>query len=292
MLTDTQKEIIKNLYLSGLNCREISEKFNLKRSSVNRVIQLAGIARNARESQLKYHFNEKIFDCIDSEEKAYWLGFLYADGYVETVDKKHHLVLALAKKDRQHIERFNNFLQSNYPIHDYIIKTGEFSGKEYSKVMLNSPHLVETLISYGCTPRKSLTLKFPDFNIFKSQSLINHFIRGYFDGDGSVFISNEKHWRNGTMTKVIHYRFVGTEEFLQQIDFQINLKGCKKKKKRSQAWELAYKRKKKVLPFFKYLYEDATVYLDRKRDIFINYIKEECSETIISQLNVILKLKG
>ena len=59
--------------------------------------------------------------------------------------------------------------------------------------MLNSPHLVETLISYGCTPRKSLTLKFPDFNIFKSQSLINHFIRGYFDGDGSVFISNEKH---------------------------------------------------------------------------------------------------
>ena len=288
MLTIEQKEQIKNLYLSGLNCREISENFGFKRSSVNRVIKLAGIARSARESQLKYHFNENVFDNIDTEEKAYWLGFLYADGCVETVDKKHHLVLALAKKDRQHIEKFNNFLQSNYPIHDRIIKTGEFSGKEYSQLILNSPHLVKTLISYGCTPRKSLTLKFPDFSIFKSSNLINHFIRGYFDGDGSVFISNEKHWRNGTVTKVIHYRFIGTEEFLQQVDFLINLKGCLSHPKRSQAYELAYKRKKKVLPFFKYLYENATIYLNRKRDIFINYIKEECSETIISQLNEII----
>ena len=71
MLTIEQKEQIKNLYLSGLNCREISEKLNLKRNSVNRVVNLAGIARNARESQLKYKFNENIFDIIDSEEKAY-----------------------------------------------------------------------------------------------------------------------------------------------------------------------------------------------------------------------------
>ena len=59
--------------------------------------------------------------------------------------------------------------------------------------MVNSPHLINTLISYGCTPKKSLTLKFPDISIFKNMDLIRHFIRGYFDGDGSVFISNEKH---------------------------------------------------------------------------------------------------
>lgn len=288
MLTIEQKEQIKNLYLSGLNCREISEKLNLKRNSVNRVVNLAGIARNARESQLKYKFNENIFDIIDSEEKAYWLGFLYADGYVSIENNKYRLVLALATKDRSHVEKFNNFLQSNYPIHDYIISSGEFIGKEYSRVMVNSPHLINTLISYGCTPKKSLTLKFPDISIFKNMDLIRHFIRGYFDGDGSVFISNEKHWRNGTITKVIHYRFLGTEEFLEQIDSLINLKGSITNPKRSKAFELAYKRKKKVLPFFKYLYEKSTIYLDRKRDIFINYIKEECSETIISQLNEII----
>lgn len=288
MLTIEQKEQIKNLYLSGLNCREISEKFNLNRNSVNRVIKLAGIARGPRESQLRYKFNENIFDSIDTEEKAYWLGFLYADGYVSVENNKHHLVLALATKDKSHIEKFNNFLQSNYPIHDYVISSGEFIGKEYSKVTVNSPHLINTLISYGCTPRKSLTLKFPDKTIFKNEDLIRHFIRGYFDGDGSVFISNEKHWRNGTITKVIHYRFLGTKDFLEQVDSLICLKGSITNPKRSKAFELAYKRKKKVLPFFKYLYDKSTIYLDRKRDIFINYIKEECSETIISQLNKLI----
>lgn len=177
-------------------------------------------------------------------------------------------MLALAIKDKSHVERFNNFLQSNYPIHDYTILVGEFIGKEYSKVVVNSYHLINTLISYGCTPRKSLTLNFPNFSIFKNKDLIRHFIRGYFDGDGSVFISNEKHWRNKTITKVIHYRFIGTKKFLEQIDSLINLKGSITNSKKSKAFELAYKRKKKVLPFFKYLYEESTVYLDRKKRYF------------------------
>ena len=120
--------------------------------------------------------------------------------------------------------------------------------------------------------------------------MIRHFIRGYFDGDGSVFISNEKHWRNGTITKVIHYRFIGTKDFLNEVNNQIGLSGnisCGKNT--GKASELCFKRKKKLIPFYKYLYENATIWLPRKREIFENYILEECSETIINQLK---ELKG
>lgn len=66
-------------------------------------------------------------------------------------------------------------------------------GKEYSRIQISSKTLTADLLKLGCTPRKSLTLKFPNDGIFKSNDLIRHFIRGYFDGDGSVFISMEKH---------------------------------------------------------------------------------------------------
>lgn len=47
-------------------------------------------------------------------------------------------------------------------------------------------HLWEVLYNYGCTPRKSTTLQFPELSIFQSPDLIRHFIRGYFDGDGCI----------------------------------------------------------------------------------------------------------
>lgn len=71
MLTLEQKELVKNLYLEGLNYRQISEKTNFKVNSVLKVIRKSKIARNDRERHLKYHFNEHIFDIIDTEDKAY-----------------------------------------------------------------------------------------------------------------------------------------------------------------------------------------------------------------------------
>ena len=133
----------------------------------------------------------------------------------------------------------------------------------------------------GCVPRKSLILQFPSL----IPALIPHFIRGYFDGDGSVFISKEKHWRSGHITPVIHYRFIGTFAFLTMLNKFLNLKGNLKRVKNSQAFELSYKRNKKVIPFYNYLYKNATVYLERKHSIFQSHMQERCSETIINQLN-------
>lgn len=77
---------------------------------------------------------------------------------------------------------------------------------------------------------------------------------------------------------------------MKNIQKEVNLEGRLEKDKQSKClYELMYKRKKKLVPFYLYLYKDATIYLDRKKEKFDKYIQEECSETIISQLEKELK---
>lgn len=218
-----------------------------------------------------YNVNDDYFTNIDSEDKAYWLGFLSADGWINQRTGQDRLILDLSSKDKLHLNVFKNCIGFTGPIKDFKIKSGKWIGYDHCQVGITSQKLVDNLNNYGCTPRKSLSLKFPKLR----EDLVHHYIRGYFDGDGSVFISKEKHWRNGTISSVIHYRFSGTESFLTEIDKQINLNGRLSVIKGSKAFELAYKRNKKLISFYNYLYKDATIFLKRKKDIFDLHIKKE-----------------
>jgi hypothetical protein len=224
-----------------------------------------------------YNVNDNYFNTIDCEDKAYWLGFLMADGWINQRPGQDRLVLDIGNKDKKHLYLYKQALSFEGPIKDFVIKSGQFEGYTHSMVSITSQQLVNDLSKYGCVPKKSLVLTFPKL----SKNLIPHFIRGYFDGDGSVFISQEKHWRNGTIKPVIHYRFVGTKEFLIEIDKQINLNGRITQPK-GESYELAYKRNKKLKSFYDYLYENATVFLKRKHNIFSLHLQERGSETIIS----------
>lgn len=216
-----------------------------------------------------YNVNDDYFIKIDCEEKAYWLGFLMADGWINQRPGQDRLVLDVSSKDKDHLESYKKDLSFEGPVKDFIIKTGQFKGYIHSMVSITSQQLVNNLSKYGCTPKKSLTLTFPKL----PSKIIHHFIRGYFDGDGSVFISHEKHWRSGQIKSVIHYRFVGTKDFLIEVDKHINLNGRISQPK-GESYELAYKRNKKLKPFYDYLYKNATIFLKRKRDIFDLHIQE------------------
>lgn len=226
----------------------------------------------------KYNVNDFYFNKIDTEEKAYWLGFLMADGCIHERAGQDRLSLVLNIKDKNHLEKFKKSLSFEGPINDYTKKSGLFIGLVHSFVRITSQLLVDDLAKVGCIPRKTLTLEFPLID----DSLIHHFIRGYFDGDGSVFISNERHWRNNNIFPVIHFRFIGTKAFLSELDKKINLSGRIIQTKGSRVYELSYKRNKKAKLFYEYLYKDATIFLERKKDIFENHLQEKGSETIIS----------
>lgn len=207
----------------------------------------------------------EIFDNIDSEEKAYWLGFIYADGNIASLNYKkirYEFELTLKEEDHNHLIKFCKFIKSNkLPV---VSKSGKLFSYKRSRVCFANKHYWNTLNNYGCIPKKSLVLKFPNINIFKDKSLIKHFIRGYIDGDGCISYKNKEHT---DMTLSI----LGTREFLSELQKNLPLERENKIFTENNIFKLVYNgsRGKYIL---NYLYNEATIYLERK---YLRY-KEYC----------------
>lgn len=121
-------------------------------------------------------------------------------------------------------------------------------------------HLWNTLNSYGCTPKKSLILKFPDINIFKDKSLIRHFIRGYFDGDGCISYAATTKNKSKFFPVIV---IVGTKDILDNIMKYSNIKGFYPTAMCGKAFEIRFSQNNSR-DLIKYLYDDCTIYLERK----------------------------
>lgn len=218
----------------------------------------------------KYYYDKDFFQNIDTEEKAYWLGFLYADGcinqqYRNGKLKSMHLEIGLSQKDKAHLVKFKECLHSNVPIKN---KLSKLDGKLYesSRIAVCCTKLCRDLCTKGCTPQKSLTLKFPNCNIIPNE-LIKHFIRGYFDGDGCVSVSNN----------IITINFVGTMEMLSGISIFLQKNNIIYKNptiyQKGNAFEMFIYGADIVKQIFLFLYKDSSVYLERKYNKFSDFYK-------------------
>jgi hypothetical protein len=126
-----------------------------------------------------YHLDETFFDVIDTEAKAYWLGFITADGCVRTDHSSHQLKVKLMISDAPHLEKLKTALAADYPI-----TSGDRQGVAgaWAALTVSSPHMIDSLASLGVTPRKSLTVQPWDGHA----DLMRHYWRGLFDGDGYI----------------------------------------------------------------------------------------------------------
>ena len=198
----------------------------------------------------------RVFETIDTEEKAYWLGFLYADGSVGS--KEHKIELGLAEQDLKHIEKFRDFIGIMNKI-SYRPTTKSY---RYS---FRSESCKEDLIKQGCVPRKSLILNFPTEDQVP-KDLIRHFIRGYFDGDG-WFTNTESCFQIG---------LIGTEDFIKGFLDNIEIYNKENKifnvHRENGAKRYVFSAYTDVLNFLNWIYKDATIYLDRKYEHYLDFI--------------------
>lgn len=267
-------EDVKEFYLKTNSTVITAKFFNCSVSSIHFILKKFNIKTPKKGEAFKiYSHTENFFETIDCEEKAYWLGFLMADGYVSK--NKNDITLALGIKDKSHLLKYKNSINSTSPVKDCVISKGPFKGKEFSRINITSNKTKSDLESLGCVNAKSLILQFPNID----KSLHNHFIRGYFDGDGSVFLSNDKHHRSGKISSIIYVSIVGTLEFLNSMFSIINIgtKECIKRNHKlvlNNTFQYRVKRHERCKQFYEYLYKDATLYLERKKQIFDNYFKE------------------
>ena len=240
----------------------ISKKYNIATSTLSNRLKELNIEIINYQNITK--FNEQIFDNINTEEKAYWLGFIYADGYISSSpirnDVKSHYVFGLSLKgsDIHMLEKFNNFME--YQGNNVEKTSVKFNDKiiPVCKWTITNKHLWEVLNSYGCVPNKSLILEFPLETIFESKNLIKHFIRGYIDGDGCISYSDATHQH-------MEFSVLGTEQFLNKLQeylpiskpYKIYSRPNENVKKLSIAG-------KPALKVLYYLYEHNSICLDRK----------------------------
>lgn len=239
---------------TGISLTEMGKRENVDRRTLSKHFKELGIEIVNKQNRSK--FNEHIFDVIDTEEKAYWLGFIFADGYIsssplrENVKSIYLFELSLGLKDQEHLEKFSKFMEYEKPL---IVDTYR------CRFTLANKHLWTTLNNHGCTPNKSLTLKFPNI----SKNLINHFIRGYFDGDGCI----TRHINSKTVTP--HIEVLGTMDVLKNILKYSDTEAVIEHYSRCSEETLFLRwTKDQGVKFINYIYSGSTIYLNRKYKLY------------------------
>lgn len=262
LIPEDKKRKIIEFYEKGHTQEEVSKKFHVGYHSVARILCEYNVyVRPKTEANRTYTFNEHYFDEVNTPNKAYILGLLYADGcnynnYVVT--------LKLQERDVGILKKICIEMESNQkPIFHADNQRHPTHQNTYS-IQFVSPHMAYTLTSLGCMPRKSLKLKYPTW---LDASLQPHFLRGYLDGDGTIS-KNPKKMSAG---------FVGTKSFiLEAANFLSENMGwhcyvrcvIEHSGEDDDTYELAIRKKTGVCDFLDYLYQDADLYLERKFQIY------------------------
>jgi hypothetical protein len=202
-------------------------------------------------------FNDNVFESIENEDQAYWLGFLYADGYIN--EKRNQVEISLQLSDKQHLEKFYTFLKCNREV-----KTDSFR----CRASASSKKLVNDLVELGCIQKKSFVITFPKLSVM----LMHHFIRGYFDGDGTITKGNKLDIKYSSVSICS-----GSKEFIQELVNMFNIhtnSKCKQvghKSKSANVYIVTFKNNL-CKKFLNWIYKDATIYMDRKYNRFLDSI--------------------
>ena len=240
---------------SGVSVANLIKEFRANKRFITKCFKQYNHTVVNLQNQLSVR--EDLFGSISTEEDAYWLGFLYADGCI-TDDGYIHL--SLKSTDKNHLEKFAKYINWSNKVKTYRAKCGNKTHEKCS-VQFASQHLKSNFIKLGLVPRKSLILTFPTSEQVPS-NLMTHFIRGYFEGDGHI----------KTRKNTISFELLGTYEFLEGLISFLNLEKSvflirKDKRHLGNTYRLALKTQKS-LEIFHDMYDNATVYLDRKYEKF------------------------
>ena len=269
IFTEEQLQDIKQKYeVDHMSLSKIASFYGVSRSTITRVIKEIGVS--IRKDNHTYFADYDKFHIIDTAEKAYWLGFIAADGCVFVRDINASIIINISKKDRNHLEKFKKFMNSNVNIIDHIQNKGFSNNSEMSKITFNSLSMAQDFIACGVPNKKSLILKPP---LIESKFFLP-FILGYFDGDGSIFeFNNHTEWG---------INIEGTKEVLEWINNLLGISNKLEKRKNDDKNNYYIRCGGLLKPYkiLKQLYDSVDVHLDRKYDKF------KTLETVVLNRNI------
>ena len=218
---------------------------------------------------IRYRVNEAFFDRW-SPKMAYVLGYWYADGSIYPSARGSYL--SATSIDREIIYNIKDWLKSEHTIREE--KPAGLNRKTRFILRIGNKSLYNALRKLGIYPSKSLTVKFPNI----PSHFLSHFVRGYFDGDGCIFLEMRKGITRDRIIKRLSAIFTsGSQNFLVEL---CKLLGRSLKLKQSKiyrghrSYQLRYFTSDSI-ELFKFMYGNCSrgAYLTRKFDYFGRYFK-------------------
>lgn len=259
VLTEVQKEEAIKLYNEKVPVWKIAKDFGCSIAPLYRLLKKTGSTKAFGVNIRKYEVNHDYFENIDSEDKAYFLGFMFADGYNRQVEKEKSIKLTLAIKDICVVESLRAKIcpEKKFYINKRSLKNPNW--QDSVALSVYSSKLSDDLAKWGCVQAKTHILTFPE-NL--DPEFHRHFIRGYFDGDGCC---NPK-----------RFEIVGTIAFVEKVQEILMEKlglnktklGRRHKDRDDTIRTLIYGGTNVTKRIYDYLYTDAEYFLERKKSKF------------------------
>lgn len=266
--TQEQVQKIIELYNNQESLNAIGTKFNVSRTVIKRILEEQNI--QLRKKTLNHKGNYSIFHNIDNPEKAYWLGFLAADGCNYRRKQNATILINIHQKDREQLEKFLSFCECDHKIDDYIATDGFSNNTPMSKIQIYSSEMSNDLMQHGVPPKKSLILQPP--NIKEEYYL--PYICGYFDGDGSI--NKTSQYNNYSIS------IQGTKEILEWINSILNISEKLETRKNNgkNSYYIRCGGTNKPYNILTKLYNSCETHLNRKYELYKNL------ETVVLNRNI------
>lgn len=255
LLCDKTEEVLK-MNADGMTANSIAIKLGHSSSAVWKILR----KHNKDTSKKLISVDESFFEKIDTEEKAYVLGMMYSDGNV----RENIFRITLCIDDVDVLNKIKGVLK--YEGNLSYRQARNSSSKEQMTLSVGRTKMAQDLIKLGCKPAKSLILTFPTEDIVP-KDLLRHFLRGVFDGDGSI--------GDGYASITGSYYFIYGLADILPFNYTNIYKRYKDRKDEDTAHSISLSRQCDYIPFLKWMYTDATIYMDRKYNRYLEILNKE-----------------
>jgi transposase len=258
LLKDKTERVVE-LHIEGKTLDEIGAIVGHAGPSVYRLLQSLGF-----DTSNTYAVDEHFFDSIDSNIKAYVLGWFYSDGCVDNAGKMR---IQIQSGDSYVLDWIKEQMQYEGPLYD-VPPPKKFPHRKAQRALcINRKALADNLIKLGCIPNKSLTMTFPSQRQLPKRYWPS-FMLGVFDGDGSI----------SRKSNYIQTSITSTEEFLSTArDLIYKPLGLAPRHYFRYSWtntmSLMTTKTEDSRKLLEYMYREAPFYLTRKFQIFDDWKK-------------------
>lgn len=251
---EKRAEIVNKYINEDVSCRDLAKEYGMSESGISNMLKQNNVSVRQIQGLCNrvYNVNEKYFEKIDTEDKAYFLGLLYADGH----NNNEGFRISLQERDKDILEVFKRKIEFSGEL-KFVSKKNKNWQNQFA-LSVFSMKISNDLNKLGCFNRKSLVLSFP-FGLVPDD-LLHHFVRGVWDGDGCFYINKNQSSKN-VISVISSVNFIESlKTILDELGFCNNVYSVGQNK----VLEINNGTNNTKVNFLEWLYKNATIYFERK----------------------------